>query len=57
MTILSINQSLYLDYSGVPARLCSLRVILLLEDMGTTGDPHDKVIGVLEVLEYLKHLK
>ena len=35
--------SLSVDSSGVPARLCSLRVILLLEDVGTTGDPHDQV--------------
>lgn len=28
---------------GVPTRLCSMRVILLLEDMGPTGDPDDEV--------------
>ncbi|CAM9355311.1 unnamed protein product [Ectocarpus fasciculatus] len=27
--------------SALPSRLCSLRVILLLEDMGPTGDPDD----------------
>lgn len=26
---------------AMPARLCSLRVLLLLEDMGPTGDPDD----------------
>ncbi|CAM9817052.1 unnamed protein product, partial [Ectocarpus sp. 8 AP-2014] len=28
--------------SALPSRLCSLRVILLLEDMGPTGDPDDQ---------------
>ncbi|CBJ32316.1 centrosomal protein 120 [Ectocarpus siliculosus] len=28
--------------SSLPSRLCSLRVILLLEDMGPTGDPNDQ---------------
>ena len=27
----------------LPNRLCSMRVILLLEDMGPTGDPDDEV--------------
>lgn len=30
---------------SVPNRLCSMRVILLLEDMGPTGDPADEVSG------------
>ncbi|CAN0478608.1 unnamed protein product, partial [Ectocarpus sp. 12 AP-2014] len=29
--------------SALPSRLCSLRVIVLLEDMGPTGDPDDQV--------------
>jgi len=32
----------------VPNRLCSMRVILLLEDMGPTGDPEDEVSGILQ---------
>lgn len=30
----------------MPNRLCSMRVILLLEDMGPTGDPQDEVSGI-----------
>lgn len=33
--------------SGQPTRLCSLRVILLLEDMGPTGDPDDREVCCL----------
>lgn len=33
--------------SGTPTRLCSLRVILLLEDMGPTGDPEDQEVSCL----------
>lgn len=37
-----------------PARLCSLRVILMLEDMGPNGDPHEKVTnGALVIREEL----
>lgn len=39
LTVAAVSDSS--DSSGMPTRLCSLRVILLLEDMGATGDPDD----------------
>lgn len=56
LTVASANSHRYGEATpaalsaGQPSRLCSLRVILLLEDMGATGDPDDEVRSV--VCEY-----
>lgn len=39
----------------MPNRLCSMRVILLLEDMGPTGDPQDEVSGISRQPQACRH--
>lgn len=36
-------RSVHLETTELPRRLCSMRVMLLLEDMGPTGDSQDQV--------------